>query len=124
MSNQRVVNFAYVTSVALLWYVLAKVLDQVWVAFELPDQALAGPINYPVLVAGVLTGLIFALVRRDARVNQFLLECVREIREIVWPTRQEVIDSTKVVIVATLFLAAVLGGFDLIWAKVSRFILS
>ncbi len=52
-----------------------------------------------------------------AKVTSFIKECGAELRKVVWPTREDVIASVKVVIVSTLIIAAILGAFDLLFAK-------
>lgn len=123
MSNQRAVNFALIGFAALLIYLVSQLTDQLWVYQEWPDQTIIRGVNYPVAIGLVVGSLITVYLRRNQRVNTFLLEAVTEIRQITWPTRQEVIDSTKVVIFASVFLALVLGGFDLVWAKIAKAIL-
>ena len=123
MSNQRAVNFALILLAGLAIYVMSQLLDQVWVILELNDQAIVGPVNLPIGIGGVL-GLGLALgVKQHKKSHTFLLEAASEIRKVVWPGRQEVMDSTRVVIIATIFMAAVLGSFDLVWAKLAKVIL-
>ena len=52
-----------------------------------------------------------------AKVTSLIKECGAELRKVVWPTREDVIASVKVVIVSTLIIAAILGAFDLLFAK-------
>jgi len=48
-------------------------------------------------------GRVFAALVADARI---------EIRKVVWPTRQELIQTTMIVIVFVLFVALILWGID------------
>ncbi|MDR2798623.1 MAG: preprotein translocase subunit SecE [Treponema sp.] len=45
---------------------------------------------------------------------QFVKESYAELRKVVWPSRDDVISSVKVVIVSTLIIAAVLGLVDVV----------
>jgi preprotein translocase subunit SecE len=45
---------------------------------------------------------------------QFVKECRDELRKVVWPTREDVISSVKIVIVSTVLIAAVLGLIDVV----------
>ncbi|HHU36932.1 MAG TPA: preprotein translocase subunit SecE [Treponema sp.] len=47
-----------------------------------------------------------------AKIVQFGKECVAELRKVVWPTREEVISSVKVVVISTAIIAALLGFLD------------
>lgn len=46
------------------------------------------------------------------KIVQFFKECVAELRKVVWPTRDDVISSVKVVVVSTIIIAALLGVLD------------
>jgi preprotein translocase subunit SecE len=44
----------------------------------------------------------------------FVRESVAELKKVVWPSREDVISSVKVVIVSTVLIAAVLGIVDVL----------
>ncbi|MDR1302548.1 MAG: preprotein translocase subunit SecE [Treponema sp.] len=48
------------------------------------------------------------------KIVQFVKESYAELRKVVWPSRDDVISSVKVVIVSTLIIAAVLGLVDVV----------
>jgi preprotein translocase subunit SecE len=45
---------------------------------------------------------------------QFIKESYAELRKVIWPGRDDVISSVKVVIVSTILIAAVLGLVDVL----------
>jgi preprotein translocase subunit SecE len=47
------------------------------------------------------------------RVKEFSQDVLVEFRKVTWPSRQELINSTTVVIVVTVVLAFFLGGVDI-----------
>jgi preprotein translocase subunit SecE len=47
----------------------------------------------------------------------FFQESFAELKKVTWPSRDEVISSTKVVLVSTIVIAAVLGIVDFILVK-------
>ncbi|MEL3905915.1 MAG: preprotein translocase subunit SecE [Treponema sp.] len=47
-----------------------------------------------------------------SKIITFGKECLGELRKVVWPTRDDVISSVKVVIVSTVLVAAFLGVLD------------
>lgn len=47
-----------------------------------------------------------------SKIVQFLNECVAELKKVVWPTRDDVVSSVKVVVVSTIIVAIVLGLLD------------
>ena len=58
-----------------------------------------------------------------ARVREFVLEVLAEFRKVTWPSRQELINSTVVVIVVTVVLAFFLGAIDIVLARAVEWIL-
>ena len=50
-----------------------------------------------------------------AKVIGFFKECGAELRKVVWPTREDVVSSVKVVIISTIVIAAILGALDLLF---------
>ncbi len=51
-----------------------------------------------------------------AKGTGFFKECVAELRKVVWPTREDVIASVKVVVISTVIIAAILGAFDVLFS--------
>lgn len=47
----------------------------------------------------------------------FLKETADELKKVVWPTRQEVVRLTFVVIIVSLIVGLLLGGLDLVFTK-------
>ena len=43
---------------------------------------------------------------------QFVKESYAELRKVIWPGREDVISSVKVVIISTVIIAAILGLVD------------
>jgi preprotein translocase subunit SecE len=48
------------------------------------------------------------------KILQFVRESVAELKKVIWPSREDVISSVKVVIVSTVLIAAVLGLIDVL----------
>ncbi|MBQ1627608.1 MAG: preprotein translocase subunit SecE [Treponema sp.] len=47
-----------------------------------------------------------------SKVGQFIRESKAEMKKVVWPTKDDVVSSVKVVIISTVLVAAVLGLLD------------
>jgi preprotein translocase subunit SecE len=45
---------------------------------------------------------------------QFVKESYAELRKVIWPSRDDVVSSVKIVIVSTVLIAAVLGLVDVL----------
>ena len=48
------------------------------------------------------------------KIVQFIKESYAELRKVVWPGRDDVISSVKVVIISTIIIAAALGLVDVL----------
>ena len=57
------------------------------------------------------------------RLREFVQEVLAEFRKVTWPSREELLNSTTIVIVVTVVLAFFLGGVDIGLARVVERIL-
>ena len=48
------------------------------------------------------------------KIIQFFKESYAELRKVVWPGRDDVISSVKVVLISTIVVAAILGVIDML----------
>jgi preprotein translocase subunit SecE len=56
------------------------------------------------------------------KVVQFFKESVAELKKVVWPGKDDVISSVKVVLVSTIIVAVVLGLLDLLFVSGMNFV--
>jgi preprotein translocase subunit SecE len=54
--------------------------------------------------------------------RQFLSEVRSELKKVAWPTRKEVVNSTIVVLIAVVFMTALIFGFDYASSKFVLFL--
>ena len=47
-----------------------------------------------------------------SKIVRFFKECVAEMQKVVWPTREDVFSSVKVVIISAVLVAVILGLLD------------
>ena len=57
------------------------------------------------------------------RIRQFLAEVQAEMTKVSWPTRQQLLESTRLVLIMTGLLAVFLGAWDLFASQLIRLIL-
>ena len=57
------------------------------------------------------------------RVRQFMVEVRGEMTKVSWPTRQQLLESTRLVLMMTALLALFLGAWDLFASQLIRWIL-
>ena len=48
------------------------------------------------------------------KIVRFVKESYAELRKVIWPSREDVISSVKVVIISTIIIAAALGLVDML----------
>ncbi|WP_045739176.1 preprotein translocase subunit SecE [Xanthomonas sp. MUS 060] len=102
----------------------------VWFWFADPSRATqlgnwSGPLRGLAVVAGLVAGgAVFLLTAKGCQAREFLSESRFELRKVVWPTRQEAIRTTWVVIVVVIILSLLLGGFDFLIQKLMQWFVS
>ncbi len=58
------------------------------------------------------------------KIGQFFSQVNTEMRKVSWPTKDELVASTVVVLVSTFFLAAFVGVADIILSRIVNFLIS
>ncbi len=87
--------------------------------------AWAGQIRALAVIVGLAGGIaVFMLTGKGRDTRDFLSESRFELRKVVWPTRQEAIRMTWVVIVVVIILSLLLGGFDFLIQKLMQWFVS
>ncbi|TWT20037.1 preprotein translocase subunit SecE [Luteimonas marina] len=91
-----------------LLLVAAGVFAFYWFESQWPTPARVGAV-----VAGVVAGLaVFMASTKGHQTREFLSESRFELRKVVWPTRQEAMRMTWVVMIVVVIIALLLAGFD------------
>ncbi|AFC85113.1 preprotein translocase subunit SecE [Frateuria aurantia] len=79
----------------------------------------AGSLRLAMVLVGVVASIaIAAFTGPGRRVRSFLLESQFELRKVVWPTRDETIKTTGIIIAVVVVLSLLLGLIDLILRSV------
>jgi len=60
----------------------------------------------------LLAALVFVGTNKGGQTREFLSESRFELRKVVWPTRQEALKTTWVVMIAVAVLSLILASFD------------
>ncbi len=63
-------------------------------------------------------------VQKENRIVQYIRETRAELRKVVWPSRQEAINLTLVVIVTVVGMAAFLGTIDYLLTGLIRLLIN
>jgi preprotein translocase subunit SecE len=56
------------------------------------------------------------------RIKLYLSETRTELKKVTWPSRQDLIDSTKVVIVATIIVTVFIGLVDQVLSRIIKLV--
>ncbi|MCE4548477.1 preprotein translocase subunit SecE [Xanthomonas hortorum] len=125
---------ASAASADIVKYVLSALLVIaglfVWFWFSAPERATQFGAWTPQLRAlAVIVGLaagafVFLRTGKGRETREFMSESRFELRKVVWPTRQEAIRTTWVVIVVVIILSLLLGGFDFVIQKLTQWFLA
>jgi preprotein translocase subunit SecE len=124
--NTKASNVAPSTSAAdMIKYVLAVLVAAAGVTafYFLP--------TWPAPVRGLLAALGFAgalgilsLTAVGHKGRDFFSESLFELRKVVWPTRQEAMRITGVVLLVVLIISLILAGFDFVISQLVKLLLS
>ena len=117
--TQKWVNLGLLLATVVVFYVLMQIMSMVWDWFRLPllDDWLVSP---DVLASLILASGAGLMLRRHAKVNQYLNDVAIELMKVTWPNQKETVASTGVVIVMTILAALILLVFDTIWGTVTQ----
>ena len=58
-----------------------------------------------------------------AKIFQFFKESKAELKKVVWPTKDDVLSSIKIVIISTIIMAVILGLLDLGFTQLFRLLM-
>lgn len=95
-------------------YALALLLVAAGVATYIYFDQWAGALRALAVAAGLVLGAgVFLTSGKGVQTREFLSESRFELRKVVWPTRQEALRTTWVVMIAVAVLSLILAGFDL-----------
>ncbi len=61
---------------------------------------------------------------RENRLARFWRETIAELKKVVWPTRDQAVNLTIIVIVTVVAMSAFLGGVDFILTQIVRLIVA
>ena len=76
-----------------------------------------------ILVCGIIALLIATTTEKGKSIVGFAKEARVETRKVVWPTRQETIQTTLIIMLAVTVISLVLWGLDGILVRVVAFVL-
>jgi len=74
-------------------------------------------------VAVAIAAVIFAMTERGRATMEVLSESRFELRKVVWPTREDTLRSTGLIVVVVIIISLLLGFIDFLVSHAVRFLL-
>lgn len=120
--NQKWVNLSYLVVSILLGYIVFLVGGKVVGAYDLETRV--RNIDLILRVGSGFIGLIlFIILFRNEKANQFMNEVVVELSRVTWPTQKDTSSATFIVIIMVIVSGMVLGLLDYFWVQIMKWIL-
>jgi len=118
LGPERWVQFGFIASGFVLFFVVDKLATLIWEQFAEPDPMITA------VSAGVvgLLGAFFAY--RHPQSRKLADEVVGELAQVTWPSRDETYVSTIVVVVTSVVAAVYTGVLDGLWSAITDFVYS
>ena len=110
MSNRRILGFTWLAFAAILWLVLHRFVQWIWIDLMGRASLVVGG-NEFITVPGVVSLVLIAAVAywswKHQEIHDYSIATIAELRKVVWPGRDELRDSTIVVIASVVVFAAI-----------------
>jgi preprotein translocase subunit SecE len=125
LGYRRYVFAAYMAAAIAVAFLSTKVIDYAWFKTAQWKPEWFGqyvePQDEAVVILGGVIGVAFAIYYwRNKKVRTLIEEIAEELTRVTWPTRQEVTNSTTVVIIATTFATLFFALMDQFWLWVTK----
>lgn len=123
MDNRKITTTSYLAAAGLVWFLSRSFIF--WMVSTFYKVRKIPALNtIKELVPFVLFVVTFGILLKHPKVNEVMDEVVSELKKVSWPSKDDVIKSTWVVMVCILICSFILAGFDLLWGKLIGLLLS
>jgi preprotein translocase subunit SecE len=120
LGTRRFVYAAYMAGAIGVAFMLSKIGNLIWQRLEAWKPEVGDPRDDLIMPVAAIIGAAVALYYwRKLSARQYAEEVASELSQVTWPSRQEVTNSTTVVIVATAFATIFFALMDRFWAFVT-----
>ena len=123
MENQRSVTLLYVLAGLAAGVFVRSAALQVAAFQSIEDPILAGLVPATTLLGLAAAAIVFAVLRRHAAATTFIESAVNELANVTWPSREETVDNTTVVVVAALGFGVLMFVYDFSWSHITTYAL-
>jgi preprotein translocase subunit SecE len=123
LGTQRFVYAAYFAGGITVAFLLSKAIAYSWTRLSLWKPEIGEPREDVALaVAAIIGALVAFYYYRDEKTRTLAEEVASELGQVSWPTRDEVVNSTFVVVVTTFVATAFFALMDRFWGFVTNLV--
>ena len=122
MDNIKLILAFYMVCSAVLWFLSRSLIEWTYHTFYAIRRFAAVGVLREALPVVLGLGL-FVFLFRHARYTQVMDEVISELKKVTWPSKDDVVKSTTVVIICIAIASFILAGFDLLWGQVIGYLL-
>lgn len=119
--TKRWIQISYLFLAALTWIFFYHLSDTVWDLAGLPI-----PVDWfimpPQVIAFAAAIVLFVILQRNIKINQFSGEVASELSKVTWPEKKETVLSTGVIAVMVAICALILFAFDSLWGTIVKLV--
>ncbi len=119
MGYQKYIILTFLTAAVLVGMAVRGLGIPLLATLEIGDPQIFGLTNATTVLGLASGAATFLVLNRHPIVYDFTDEVIVELARVVWPSKQETIRCTSIVIVFTLVVAAALAGYDYLWARIT-----
>ena len=120
LGTRRFVYAAYFAGAIGIAFLGSKIANLIWQRLESYKPEVGDPRDDLIMpIAAVVGAAVAFYYWRKQEARQYAEEVATELSQVTWPSRQEVTNSTTVVIVATAFATIFFALMDRFWAFVT-----
>lgn len=116
MDNRKLILTSYLGAAGILWYMTRASVAYLHLTFY-QVRRLPGILTIREALPLILAGTLFLVLTRHRKVNEVLEEVVAELRKVTWPSRDDVVKSTTVVMICIMIASGLIATFDVIWGR-------
>ena len=119
---QKWVNLSYLAVSAVLGLLVLTLANKMVGTYDL-ETRVHNVALFVQVGAVACAAILFAILYRNDRANQFMNEVMLELSRVTWPTQKETTSATIVTFVMVLFSGIALGVMDYVWTALMKLVL-
>jgi len=119
VENRRFVTILYLVAGLAGGVLVSSAATQV-VSYQHLANPVVGIFPVTTLLGGAGAALTFAALWRHERVGEFVDSAIGEIKKVTWPTREETVSNTGIVVGAAVGFGALMFVYDTTWSFITK----